>query len=152
MSILSLRPPRFLHSVLATLAVSLAGVVLVLARPAPAPAPAATLELRKGDHICFIGNTLPDRMQHDGWLETLIHSRFPKHDLVFRDLGFSADEVGGFTDRPDFYQRLRSANFGSSDDWLTRTKADVIFAFFGYNESFAGQARAGAISRRNSRR
>ena len=29
------------------------------------------LELRKGDHICLIGNTLADRMQHDGWLETL---------------------------------------------------------------------------------
>src|SRR5262249_40108199 len=28
--------------------------------------------------------------------------------------------------------------FGSPDDWLSRTKADVIFAFFGYNESFAG--------------
>ena len=48
--------------------------------------------------------------------------------------------MGGFTDRPDFNQRLRSADFGSSDDWLTRTKADVIFAFFGYNESFAGKA------------
>ena len=110
---------------------------LVFARPVPAPAAAATLELRQGDHICYIGNTLPDRMQHDGWLETLIHSRFPKQDLVFRDLGFSADEVGGFTHHPNFNQRC-SADFGSSDDWLNRTKADVIFAFFGYNESFAG--------------
>ena len=30
----------------------------------------AKLELRPGDHICVIGNTLADRMQHDGWLET----------------------------------------------------------------------------------
>ena len=59
-------------------------------------------------------------MQHDGWLETLLQSRFPKHELVFRNLGFSGDEVGGFTDRPDFNQRLRSADFGSSDGWLTR--------------------------------
>ena len=48
------------------------------------------LELKKGDHICIIGNSLAERMQHDGWLETLIHARFPKHELVFRNLGFPA--------------------------------------------------------------
>src|ERR1700719_1083996 len=57
------------------------------------PKAAAKLELKPGDHICIIGNTLADRMQHDGWLETLFHSRFPEHDLVFRDLGFSRDEL-----------------------------------------------------------
>ncbi len=116
-------------------------LALALAVPlrAAAAAPATELEIHPGDHICFIGNTLPDRMQHDGWLEALLQGRFPKQSLVIRDLGFSADEVGGFTDHPDFNQRLRSAEFGSSDDWLTRTKADVVFAFFGYNESFAGK-------------
>jgi putative heme-binding domain-containing protein len=117
---------------------------------------AVKLELHRGDHICMIGNTLADRMQHDGWLETMLHSRFPKHELVIRNLGFSADELT---------IRLRSANFGSPDQWLaakqpipepnrlttrkgltdnrlerTNTRADVIFAFFGYNESFAGEA------------
>src|SRR5216684_4756522 len=83
----------------------------------PAPAQADPLELHKGDHISIIGNTLADRMQHDGWLETLIQSRFPKHDLVFRNLGFSGDELT---------LRLRSAGFGSPDEWLTRCKTDVI--------------------------
>ena len=92
---------------------------------------AAPLELKKGDRICLVGNTLAERMQHHGWLETLITARFPQHDLVFRNLGFSGDELT---------LRLRSAGFGSPDEWLTKTKADVIFAFFGYNESFAGQA------------
>ena len=69
-------------------------------------------------------------MQHHGWLETYIHTRFPQHDLVFRNLGFSGDEVT---------TRLRSANFGSPDSWLTKTKTDVVFAFFGYNESFKGK-------------
>ena len=45
------------------------------------------------DHICIIGNTLAERMQYDGWLETLLHARFPKHDLVIRNLGFSGDEI-----------------------------------------------------------
>ena len=44
---------------------------------------APALDLRKGDHICLIGNALPDRMQHDGWLETLIVAQHPQHDLVF---------------------------------------------------------------------
>ncbi len=94
-------------------------------------APAEDFPLRKGDHICLIGNTLGERMQHDGWLETLIQTRFPNHELVFRNLCFSADELT---------VRLRSKDFGSPDEWLTRCQADVIFCFFGYNESFGGQA------------
>lgn len=126
-----------------------------------------SFELRQGDHVCIIGNTLAERMQHYGWLETLIYSRFPKHELVFRNLGFSGDEVAGFTEKPDNNRRLRSMDFGTADQWLagsapipqpsklnpaapvrqnrfelTNTKADVIFGFFGYNESFGG---AGAI-------
>lgn len=119
-------------------------------------APAQQLQLKQGDHICIVGNTLAERMQHVGWLETRLHARFPQHQLVFRNLGYSADELT---------TRLRSRDFGTPDEWLrgegkipqpdklnkdapvrqnrfelTNTRADVIFAFFGYNESFAGQA------------
>lgn len=124
--------------------------------PAKTTDPGPAFQLKPGDHICIIGNTLAERMQHDGWLETLLHARFPKHHLVIRNLGFSADEIT---------TRLRSMDFGTPDEWLsgvspipqprkltsrdhvranrfelTNTKADVIFAFFGYNESFAGEA------------
>lgn len=88
-------------------------------------------QLRKGDRVCFIGNTLAERMQHGGWLETLLQVRFPDHELVVRNLGFSGDELT---------QRLRSAGFGSPDEHLAFNKADVVFAFFGYNESFGGEA------------
>ena len=104
---------------------------LSLAALLPERVVAASLELKPGDHICIIGNTLADRMQHDGWLETLIVAKFPKDDLVFRNLAVAGDEV---------VLRHRSENFGSPDMWLTRTKADVIFAFFGFNESFKGDA------------
>lgn len=124
-------------------------LVLGLAASLPAaPARPQPLTLKPGEHICIIGNTLAERMQHDGYLETLLHSRFPQHELVMRNLGYSADEIT---------TRLRSANFGSPDEWLagkgnpiggyehnrfehTATQADVIFAFFGYNEAQAGQA------------
>jgi glucose/arabinose dehydrogenase/lysophospholipase L1-like esterase len=114
---------------------------------ATAPPQARAFQLHANDRIAIVGNTLAERMQYDGWLETLLHARFPKHDLVVRNLGFSGDEVD---------VRLRSKNFGTPDEWLsgsgapiggynenrfasTNTKADVIFAFFGYNESYAGQ-------------
>ncbi|MGI9456432.1 MAG: DUF7133 domain-containing protein, partial [Aeoliella sp.] len=89
------------------------------------------VQFGSGDHICYIGNTLADRMQHHGWLETYIHALHPKHQLTFRNLGFSGDEV---TTRP------RSDNFGSPDQWLTKCQADVVFCFFGYNESLRSEA------------
>jgi putative heme-binding domain-containing protein len=93
------------------------------------PAASQNLDIRPGDHISIIGSTLADRMQHFGWLETYFQSRFPKDKLVFRNLGFAGDTLN---------TRLRSAQFGSPDDWLKRNSTDVVFAFFGYNESWAG--------------
>jgi len=87
--------------------------------------------LEKGDHICLVGNSLAERTQHDGWLETCLQARFPEHQLVIRNLAFTGDELT---------VRLRSENFGSPDEHLARHKADVILAFFGLNESFAGPA------------
>src|SRR5262249_5664838 len=92
---------------------------------------ADAFEVKTGDHICIIGNSLADRMQHSGWLESFLYARFPDAQLVFRNLGFSGDELT---------VRLRSEGFGSPDDWLKKEQADVIFAFFGYNESFQGPA------------
>ena len=78
-------------------------------RPAGARAAPFALQ-RRSDHICIVGNTLAERMQYDGWLETMLHARFPKHELVIRNLGFSGDEVA---------TRLRSKNFGTPDEWLS---------------------------------
>ena len=128
------------------------GVAVVVASSASGRA-AASLDLREGDHIAIIGNTLAERFQYDGWLETMLHARFPTHGLVVRNLGFSGDEI---------VTRLRSKNFGTPDEWLsgraapiggypqnrfegTNTQADVIFAFFGYNESYTGEAGLGAF-------
>ncbi|RME94023.1 MAG: azurin, partial [Verrucomicrobia bacterium] len=83
------------------------------------------------DHIALTGNALAERMQHFGWLEALLHRHFPEHELVFRNLGYAGDELN---------MRLRVRDFGSPDEWLTRTRADVVWAFFGFNESFRGEA------------
>ncbi len=94
-------------------------------------APCQILALHDGDHISVIGNALADRMQHDGWLETFIHAKNPTRQLVFRNLAVPGDMVG---------VSHRSENFGSTDDWLARTRSDLVFMFYGFNESFAGDA------------
>jgi glucose/arabinose dehydrogenase/azurin len=96
-----------------------------------APAQQVVPELKPGDHVAIIGGALADRFQHSGWLETYLCAKYPDYDLVFRNLAVPADEVA---------LRHRPAGFGSPDDWLTKVQADVIFAFFGFNESFQGTA------------
>jgi len=90
---------------------------------------AQPLALKPGYHIAILGNALPDRMQFSGHLESLVVQKFPGHDLVFRNLAAAGDEVATWQ---------RSENFGTRDQWLTRAQADVIFAFYGFNESFKG--------------
>ncbi|MBS0263146.1 MAG: HEAT repeat domain-containing protein [Planctomycetes bacterium] len=93
------------------------------------PAADPPLKLKQGDHIVYIGNTLADRMQHAGWLETSIYALYPDLDLTFRNLGYPGDELKN---------RVREENFGSPDQWLEKTKASVVFCFFGHNEALQG--------------
>ncbi len=124
------RSNRFRVAILLVVSTLLAGGARFgLAQAPGGQGPEPVLQLKPGDRISIIGNTLADRMQHDGWLETYLTTRFPQFDLTFRNLGFAADELT---------TRLRSANFGTPDQWLANTRTDVVFAFFGYNESFAG--------------
>jgi mono/diheme cytochrome c family protein/lysophospholipase L1-like esterase len=100
----------------------------------PEPVPAGyrdpeTFAFAKGDVVAMIGNGLADRMQHDGWTETWLQVANPDKDLVFRNLSHTGDRPGKYP---------RSKGFTEMPDYLRHVKADVIFAFFGYNESFAG--------------
>jgi glucose/arabinose dehydrogenase len=94
-------------------------------------AQAAGLELQKGDRLVLVGNTLAERMQYFGNFETLLHARFPQHELVVRNLGWSADEVA---------LRPRSKDFADHGHTLVDHRPTVLLAFFGFNESFAGPA------------
>jgi glucose/arabinose dehydrogenase/lysophospholipase L1-like esterase len=123
----------------------------------PAVATAADgppLKLNKGDHVVLIGNALAERMQHFGHFETLLHSRFPEHQLYVRNLGWSADEVtrvplsvtpleniadwiGVGDGKAPLRPRLK--DFVDHHHTLADHKADVVLAFFGFNESFRGE-------------
>lgn len=89
------------------------------------PAPFA---FQKGDTVAILGNGLPDRMQHDGWMETLLQSALPELNIRFRNMSASGDRPNSFP---------RSKGHMHMTDYLRHVKPDVVFAFFGYNESFA---------------
>lgn len=112
------------------------GIVAVAAVPCRY-SHAETLTLNRGDHICLVGNTLGERMQHQNYWESLLHQRFPEKELVVRNLCFPADEV---------VTRPRSLNFGTPDEHLAYSKADVVLYFFGYNESFQGAEGLGEFT------
>ena len=84
-------------------------------------------QFQKNDVISIIGNGLADRMQHDGWTETLIQSALPTHQLSFRNMSLTGDRANEYP---------RSKGFTPMSEYLQQVKADVVIAMFGYNESF----------------
>ena len=97
----------------------------VEARPTILP-----LKVNKGDRIALVGNTLIERSQFFGHFETLLHQKYPEHNLVIRNLAWSAD-TPDIQPRPD--------NFADQDQHLTHDKIDIVFAGYGFNESFSGE-------------
>ncbi|MFM8904129.1 MAG: SGNH/GDSL hydrolase family protein, partial [Verrucomicrobiota bacterium] len=123
----------------------------LLALTAFAALPAQNLQLQKGDHIAFVGGGLADRQQHHGHFEALIHQAHPDHQLVIRNLGFSGDELGVPAHRSDEVPTLEyfldmkpgqvTTKVGKTDVTYhagAHFHANVIFAYWGFNESFRG--------------
>ena len=89
------------------------------------------LRLNNDEVIALIGNTLLDRTRHFGYIESMLHQAHPKRNLVVRNLSWPADTPS---------LQPRPMNFADLDQHLTHVEADVIFAAFGFNESFQGEA------------
>lgn len=93
-------------------------------------------ELLDGDRVVFLGDTFVERMQSTDYIETMLTTQFPNRKIVFRNLGWSGDNVFG-TSR---------AVFGSVADGFRRLENDVkltnptlIVLSYGRNESFNGK-------------
>jgi len=113
-----------------------------------------TLKLKKGAHIIMIGNNLGSRMMNYGHFETELHLRYPDSMLYIRNMCDGGDTPGfrphsgrelpwAFPGAEKFQSELaRNSNsegfFDSPDTLLSNHKADIIIAFFGFNESFEG--------------
>jgi len=84
-------------------------------------------KFQKGDTVAIVGNGLADRMQHDGWTETLLQAGAPEMKLHVRNMSLSGDRANSYP---------RSKGFTPMPQYLQQVGADVIIAMFGYNESF----------------
>jgi len=91
--------------------------------------PSPALEFSSGEKVAFVGNSLAERMGLFGHFEALLHTRFPRHQLVIRNFGRPAEGV-------DVQQR--SNDYTKIDDPQAVFSAETYFCFFGFNESFAG--------------
>ena len=128
------KPARFVH-------IQLPGDkrILTLAEVPAGYTDPAPFAFNKNDVVAILGNGLPDRFQHDGWMETLLQSALPEQQVRFRNMSASGD-------RPDSFPRSKGAT--SITEYLQHVKADVVFGFFGYNESFDGVAKADGYRRK----
>ena len=113
------------------------------------------LKIKKDSHILLIGNNLGSRMMNYGYFETEMQVRYPDSLLFIRNMCDGGDTPGfrphagrvspwAFPGAEKFQTELATnsgseGHFETPDQWLTRLRADIIIAFFGYNESFQGE-------------
>jgi mono/diheme cytochrome c family protein/glucose/arabinose dehydrogenase len=125
--------------------------------------PAALLTVNPGDHVVLVGNNLCSRMQEFGHFETELQLRFPEHQLFVRNMCDGGNTPGfrphsarpqpwAFPGAERFQTELARDSdsqgfYPLPDEWLTNLEADVILAFFGYSESFAGPEGLGPFRR-----
>ncbi|MEE3033298.1 MAG: PVC-type heme-binding CxxCH protein, partial [Planctomycetota bacterium] len=88
------------------------------------------LQPQANQRIMLVGNTLLERLQYFGYFEAYLQQAYPQHNLVVRNLSWSADT-------PDL--QPRPANFADLEQHLTHEKADIILVAYGFNESFDGE-------------
>ncbi|MCF6311319.1 MAG: GDSL-type esterase/lipase family protein [Verrucomicrobiales bacterium] len=102
------------------------------ARPASVDAvdTALPLQLKAGERIALVGNTLLDRARNFAYFETLVQQSFPDKKLIVRNLAWAGDSLES---------QPRPLNLADLEQHLTYEKIDVIIAAFGFNESFAGK-------------
>ncbi|MDB5388186.1 MAG: hypothetical protein JWM11_3832 [Planctomycetaceae bacterium] len=101
------------------------------------PRPSGPFQLLDGDRVIFLGDTLIERAQANDYLETALTSRYPDRNIVFRNLGWSADTVfgesrAGFGSVVDGYQQLKQRVF--------EQRPSVIILGYGAAASSAGPA------------
>jgi hypothetical protein len=114
------------------------------------------IDLKSGARISLIGGNLGSRMMHYGHFETEMHVRHPEKSLLIRNMCDGGD-TPGFRPHPSRFSPWAfpgaeafqteyatksdsEGHFESPDQWLTRLQTDIIVTFFGFSESFQGEA------------
>ncbi len=92
----------------------------------------AEIAFQRNDTVLFYGNSLMERLAEQGELEAWVQLALPDHNLHFRSLAWTGDEVG-YRLRPEGYEEhLKSL--------IAQWPAQILVVGFGMNEAFSGTA------------
>ncbi|MEO7517100.1 MAG: PVC-type heme-binding CxxCH protein [Verrucomicrobiota bacterium] len=99
---------------------------------------AQPFEIFDGDRVVLLGDTLIEREQEFGFLETRLYTRFSERKFIVRNLGWSADTpFGESRARFDFAQTGKG--FEQIKEQIAALKPTVVFLGYGMASSFAGE-------------
>ena len=114
----------------------LIGLLIIVAAPAARGEP-PRFELNAGDRVVLVGDTLIERDQRYGYLETMLTLLNPGKDLTFRNLGWSGDTVAGVSragfDPPE-------AGYRQLIEQVLAARPTVLIVGYGMADSFDGEA------------
>ncbi len=123
-----------MRRILALFSLAIAALAACCAAQAAAP---PEFEWKDGDRVVLIGDTLIERDQKYGYLETRITAQNPDKTILFRNLGWSGDTVFGharasFGKPADGYKLLR--------EHVVALRPTVLVIGYGMTASFDGEA------------
>src|SRR5665213_2941783 len=95
-------------------------------------------ELKQGDRVALVGDTLIERAQESGWLEAEMAADFPDRHFMVRNLGWSADTPAGIS-RASFDFADAKKAFDLLTGEIAQVKPTVVALGYGMASSFAGQ-------------
>ncbi|HAV64143.1 MAG TPA: hypothetical protein DCY13_17480, partial [Verrucomicrobiales bacterium] len=106
---------------------------------APPFVPPEKLELREGDRVLFLGDTLIEREARDGYLETLLTVEHPDRRYTFRNLGWSGDLPNGKSRASFDWNKSPDVWFRKLTNQIALVDPTVVFVGYGMAASFAGE-------------
>ena len=89
------------------------------------------LEIQPHQRIALVGNSTAERMNLFGNFETRLQFRLADQQPLIRNFGWPADAVS---------VQQRPGNYTKIDDPFLVFRPDLLICFFGFNESFDGDA------------
>jgi len=91
-----------------------------------AAAPAKPFELREGDRVVFLGDTLMEREKDFGYIELMMTLQFPDRNVTFRNLGWSADTPVGISRVSFDWPRSEGEMFRGLMEPVRQTQRTVV--------------------------
>ena len=97
-------------------------------------------ELREGDRVAFVGDTLLEREGTQGWIEHAMTAAFPDRNITFRNLAWSADVPTGQSRASFDWTRGEQHWFTNLLGQIAAVKPTVVVLGYGMAASFAGHS------------